>query len=37
MEIVKFIYQEVSYFIKAGTDISLQKIGQLVNQLKSNH
>lgn len=37
MEIVKFIYQEISYFIKAGTDISLQKIGQLVNQIKNGH
>ncbi len=37
MEIIKLIYQEISYFIKAGTDISLQKIGQFVNRLKSNH
>jgi hypothetical protein len=35
MDILKFICSEICFFIKSSIDISLQKIGQILNRNKS--
>lgn len=35
MDMIKFIYQEISYMVKASTDISMQKIRQIFHRNNS--
>lgn len=36
MEVIKFVYYEITYMIKAGADISIQKIGRIFNRNKNS-